>query len=852
MSIDPTLRTLFEELMEVWDDSIDTSEGSSFSTGVMTPLLTRIGGSPLDVDLEAFLVERLNTEIENIDVSPQSGLRDLLVRAAVVILEPVRREISALRVIQSLNNYEQMTREELNASLGNYFLSLEEGDLSTGVVRVYFLAPQSVSVTPLTRFSTGGGLNFYPIAIQSVSSTLMQFNTSGSLYYFDVTVQSELSGSQYNVDAGDINTVQGLSGAIRVENLVKFDDATSEETKEEAVARAQESITVRNLAVERGIGVLLSSSFSFADVFQVIGLGDPEMYRDVITGPVSISDVPGGIVGETLPSLGVGEEVHIGGKTDVYIYQSDPVADTVDFQNLEDVGIRVYAGTTGYTQSGGATAFFRDDRGHFPIRGVEEGDILKVDEEEREIVDVEPHRLQLASTLDGGLFGKTYEISRSREDFIAVPLYDLVAEQDGAAVVDGDGDPVQPVPGSLTLDPLYDSSSVLVKKAENIAENNIQMPLIQVTSIEFLDPLTLEASGITIPMRDALKAVALDDFAGNPAEGTIRVYFRDPVSAWSLDMETLFTYSPVLPIAFRPTDAPSGNAQVLSAPGNILTLLGSDYTSSIYPGYRITFDASIWTVLSVAYVSPNTEVTVREEFPSTTVLMPFVSYRGVLEDTILQDETTGLYYLNVPVIATQPGSGGLLTEGTEFEISNLFVEGWTLKTQNPVLSYSTKELPHLEFTRWVNDSTDLEDSGTAYAIRVNYEYASLLSQVQDFVESEDNRIAAEDVLVKHFQPAYFRVRMSVKGVDEDTAKDAITEYVNDLNPTDELEASDLVDELYEPNVGATKVTLPMTMVALLQDESREWTLSIDQDTLGFNRIQHFRADENNIVITEET
>jgi hypothetical protein len=138
MSIDPTLLTLFQELMASYDSTIDTAAGSAFYTEVMTPFLTRIGGSPLDVDLESFMVERLEEEIEDIDVSEHAGVRDLDIRANVVMQEPVVREINAVKIAQSFQNTDQMTRDEVDALMANYFLSLRDGDRAGGSVRMYF------------------------------------------------------------------------------------------------------------------------------------------------------------------------------------------------------------------------------------------------------------------------------------------------------------------------------------------------------------------------------------------------------------------------------------------------------------------------------------------------------------------------------------------------------------------------------------------------------------------------------------------------------------------------------------------------------------------------------------------
>jgi len=855
MSQDQVLRQLLIELMEEYDPDIDTADGSTFDTGVMTPFLERIGGSPLDVDFESFAVERLETEIEDIDVSQFSGIRELLVRGAVVILDPVRREIRSVKLSQSLNNYEQLTRDEVNVLLGNLFLSLREGDKSTGTVRVYFLSPQSVVVTPLQQFSTGSGLNFFPTTVQSISQTAMSFNYDGSLYYFDVTVESEESGEAYNVDIGDINGVTGISGAVRVSNLVAFDDSVAEETKEEGIVRAQESITVRNLSVERGISVVLSEEFSFINTVQAVGAGDEEMQRDVIVGPVAISDVPGGFASVDLPSLGSGQEVHIGGKTDVYVYQKSLVEKTLDFENLADRGVLVYRGAHGYTTAVGIdTINFKDDYGHFLTRGIQIGDLLYVGEYERTVVDVSTDQLTVDTVLPTGLFELPYEVTRPFSGQISVPLHNRIAVENGEEVFDVDGDPVQPKPGSLTNEPLLDSGSVYVKQDENFANENMSLPVVQVSAVEFLDPITLEASGVEIPMRDILLAKNLSAFSGGGvgtyATGAIRLYFRDAVSSYALihtfgSDKTLFTYQTLSfhVVAFNG----DGTARVDGA-GNTLVLEGTDYTSNVGPGNRVYFLGQVVVIQDEGtYSAPDTSYTVREIFSGAIGSTAFKAYEGNLEADMAQDMETGLYYVDIPVQATTTGTASNLVAETEFAVTNMQVEGWTFKPMNSVLSYSTRELPYIQFSRWVNDTTDLEDSGTAYALRVTYDHASKLGDVQDYVDDPQYRITADDILVKHFQPAYVRGTFPVRGLTQSVAETAIYDFINDLDPTADLEVSDVVSELYD--VGATKVTLPVSLVVLVQDAERSWKAIITEDSLTSNRVQHFLADQNFLTVS---
>lgn len=199
MAVDTTLLDLALELLSSYDSTLDTSEGSAIRTKFLDPFLERVGGSPLDGDLETFLADRVATELDA-DVSPLSGMRDLVIRACTVILEPFRREVKAIKLVQSLQNYESMTKSELNSLLANFFTEIQEGQKARGTGRVYFPTARSVVVTPLHQFSTGGGLNFFPTTAQSLNSVQMSFNQEGSLYFMDVSLEAELPGEEYNIE----------------------------------------------------------------------------------------------------------------------------------------------------------------------------------------------------------------------------------------------------------------------------------------------------------------------------------------------------------------------------------------------------------------------------------------------------------------------------------------------------------------------------------------------------------------------------------------------------------------------------------------------------------------------------
>jgi hypothetical protein len=397
------------------------------------------------------------------------------------------------------------------------------------------------------------------------------------------------------------------------------------------------------------------------------------------------------------------------------------------------------------------------------------------------------------------------------------------------------------------------------KKTENKTIENISLPLLRITTIEFLDPLTLEGTDIFLPMSDLLAARAVSDFAtGSPYNGFVRLYFRDAVNAWATRAATRFAYEA---FTFRPVAEEQGSLQGTpsdssgAAAGSTIVLSNGNFTEAggfFGIGYRIEIlgGASVgtYTVIGGSYASgpDETTLTIREALPGTFSTEDWLWHVGIAESNIAQDSATGLFYwdIEVEVITGTP----ILLEGTLFAVTNLSTEGWSLETVKSVLSYSTLELPYLRLSEWVNDTTEILVDFTAPAIRVTYEYVSRLVDVQTFADDPDNRITAEDVLIRHFVPSYVRTQLSVRDITSAVAEATIASFVSALDPTQDLELSDVSDALYD--VGCTKVMMPVTLVGLTQNRDRSWTGSFSVDALTSSRIQHFLPDTDFIIATE--
>ncbi len=838
MAVDLTLQTLLRELMAIYDPSVDTTDGSSFDQVVAQPFLERIGPSILDGNLEERLAATVRARRPDLQFTADSVLYDVLVRVGLVLLEPFRRELAATRALSSLSNANSWTRDELNARLANYFISLNDGTKSTGTARVYYSTPIGVTFGALTRFSTATSLAFYPTESLAVSAEQMRFQQQGDLYYVDVPVTAEEAGSAYVVEANTPLSVVGLSGVVKAVMRFRTSEATEPETKEAGVQRAENSITQHTLSTERGINFVIPGEFKDTQFLQVIRAGDPEMVRDLIYGPVALSSIPGGFGGPTPPSVSLGAAVHVGGHTDAYVHRGLPTESSLTLENIADVGFRVWASASGFTIPGTSTTTFNDDFGNFSGRGVQVGDTLRIGSSQYRIQSVSQSSLELGASTAGGQFGVVYEIVRTDPSVLRIPLYDLVAEADGAAIVDANDAPVMAMPGSASRAPVLDSDGDYITTQENVSSSNVLLPILRVSSIAMLDPISTEETGDTIPLGEILLADAIANFTGGAtntkATGTARVWFQDAVNAW-VSPSALFVANGSK--AFEPsgtsTMVVSGNS------GDSSLTIAGNVVSSVPVGYRLMLPQGAVMVVSRSYTAPNTTVVIREELTGDLDEYSAALTPGVRQASMSQDATTGLYYWDVPVRARAKGAGYNLDAGTEMTVSGLTVEGYRLRSSYKDVSFSMRDLPYLEISRWVNDDTDLM-AETAYSIQVNYDVATGLKDVQTFVNSDDEEVVCEDLLVRAFRPVYTWLRTGMQGI---TAADAVghyEDYLAQLSPGDDLIASSISGYWTDPRKGgATSVTLPFTVVAVEYLADRTLRLSRSEDRVSSDRTALF-------------
>jgi len=256
-----------------------------------------------NIDIEGMIVRGLDTYDPEVKAGREgSAIRDLAVKPLTGLLAPYTTELESIRDQLSFANLENLDEDAADSLASNLFVTRKSGDVSTGVVRVYFEEPVITSIPAEVEFISQQGYRYYTIQEISLTAEEMSLNFENGLYYIDVLVEAEKVGAEYNIPEGSITrtTSPMPNGVVAILNPNSFSGGDNSETNEELKARIETAITVRDLVTKKGIHFVLPERFTFIDDIRAIGFRDPEMLRDEIFG------------------------YHIGGKVDIYVKTSNP------------------------------------------------------------------------------------------------------------------------------------------------------------------------------------------------------------------------------------------------------------------------------------------------------------------------------------------------------------------------------------------------------------------------------------------------------------------------------------------------------------------------------------------------
>lgn len=278
------LQSFLETRLISYDPSIDLSANSPAQLKIITPIIQRFGEDPFETDIPSFIRDRIVQEYPDMAADNGGMLEDILTKVHQLLLEPFKREIELVKIGSSFANADIMADAEAEALGANWFTDRDGGDFASGPVRLFFAQPTTTRVSTDKQVSTNDGRAYFPVQTYLITVSQMAFNRQGSFYFLDITVRAETQGDTYNVDIGDITSIQDVPGVIKVANLTAFITGAPKEDNSTYIGRIESGLTERSMVTKRGALARIDSEFPDVRAIQVIGAGEEGMDRDLLTG----------------------------------------------------------------------------------------------------------------------------------------------------------------------------------------------------------------------------------------------------------------------------------------------------------------------------------------------------------------------------------------------------------------------------------------------------------------------------------------------------------------------------------------------------------------------------------------
>ena len=196
-----------------------------------------------------------------------------------------------------------------------------------------------------------------------------------------------------------------------------------------------------------------------------------------------------------------------------------------------------------------------------------------------------------------------------------------------------------------------------------------------------------------------------------------------------------------------------------------------------------------------------------------------------------------LNYFDTEVVSLSPLPSANISKDSYLTLEDGSYTGYGYRhvVADRTLTYSTKEEGTLEISPKLlpvgsSDSQDNFLNIIGSSVQVSYEQSELVQQVQDFVDSAQDRITSANFLVRHFLPAYISYDAEyVGGSATSVIADDIIAYLENIaveTPIDVSEVQALIDAR-----GGNPIT-PTFVQTLLHDWKRKTWLEFSDNQLG--------------------
>lgn len=230
-------------------------------------------------------------------------------------------------------------------------------------------------------------------------------------------------------------------------------------------------------------------------------------------------------------------------------------------------------------------------------------------------------------------------------------------------------------------------------------------------------------------------------------------------------------------------------------------------------GVALPFDESDLKLLSTTHVGGKTDIyTLVYEPINDFVIIENIPELGTLTDIGLTDK---------PILRIN--SIELCDPVTKDTLGVTIPENkWELISNDDRVRFSMREKMSLRI--------DNEYAGST--VKINYMWVYEISAMQKWTETEDNRVICEDILVKHYQPAFVCLSLGYHAPEEVVdMENLVREFIMSIPEKKSLRVSDLIDYAYD--LTAVHVVTPLLLSVTLHknDGSIERYESFDEVVL---------------------
>jgi len=211
---------------------------------------------------------------------------------------------------------------------------------------------------------------------------------------------------------------------------------------------------------------------------------------------------------------------------------------------------------------------------------------------------------------------------------------------------------------------------------------------------------------------------------------------------------------------------------------------------------------------------------------------------------------SGLYYFDVELVSEGTGDIYNIDSAVQLHATGYRSDGYYLTTQDSDLTFSVLERPTLHVSRsilevGVSDSPANATMLSGQNLEIEYDRSTLVSDAQNFVLSETERVVCSNPLSRHLIPHFVRFDYEyVGGSSSDVIIADMNKYILQRFPSDFLESSDLVGIAYKR--GATSVTSPINLIAIVHNYDRTVQAQRSQNSLNTGRLAAFVPDVINV------